>query len=108
MTKAQMITMKETKLTRTGKRPLVFNGIELAAATTRDHNSTRWSKCEVHKTEKGKYVLGYAAMTCWQGESDRYSANVFDTPEDVVAELEENCPALAEDIAKALNVAERV
>lgn len=100
--------MTEIKLTRTGLRPLVFNGNLLSEHTTRDHNSTRWTNVRVFETKTGKIVVGIAYMTCWQGETDRLTADVFTTRADALSRVEENVSELASDVATDLNVAEKV
>lgn len=98
----------ETKLTRTGKRPLAFNGSELHADTTATHNSTRWIKIGVYETDSGKTVVGIGNMTCWQGEHDSYMAEVFNTRKTAMEFIEEFAPQLASDAAQAMNVEERI
>ena len=98
----------EQKLTRTGKRPIAFMGHELFTGSTKDHNTTRWVKVAVFETDKAKFVVGIGYITCWQGESDRFTADVCDTLDAVITHLEENAPVLAEDAASALNIAERI
>lgn len=103
-----MKTYKEHSLTRTNKRSLTFNGLLLVDRSSKDHNSTRWVKTSIYETDKGKFVVGLGHITCWQGESDRYTAEVFETLEQVVAFIEENASVLAEDVASELNIVERI
>jgi len=44
----------------------------------------RWSELVLYKTVSGKYVCQEIGRTQWQGERDRYSAKVCDTPEEVI------------------------
>jgi len=100
--------MTKVTLRRDGKRPLQFQGESIANDSTKTLNSTRWTKADVFKTKGGKYVVGIGHITCWEGESEHYSAESFETLEQVADYLEEQVPDLAPDITKALNVAETV
>lgn len=99
---------EEIKLTRDGKRPLAFRGVKIAEDTTRDHNSTRWTKVHVYETDKGKVVVGIGYLSCWDGESARYTAEAFSSKEEAVSHIEEHAEPLAGDIADQLDVAERI
>jgi len=79
----------EIKLTRTGKRPVALLGRELHTNTTRDHNSTRWTKLRVYESKTGKIVVAIGFMTCWEGEHNQYSAEAFESREDALAHIEE-------------------
>jgi hypothetical protein len=100
--------MKEIKLYRDGKRPLVFNGEEIASASTRDNNSTRWTRAEVYRSKSGKVIVGVAHLTCWQGERDSFQAAVFTTTEEAVSYIELEVPEIAPEIADALGVKETI
>ncbi len=100
--------MEQTKLKRSGQRPLAFTGEQLLATDDKTLNSTRWTKVSVHKTKAGRFVVGVGHMTCWQGESDSYKAEAFDSLDDVISYIEENAPNLAGYAANALGVAEHI
>ena len=100
--------MKQTTLTRSVKRPLVFIGALTASATTKEHDSTRWVNVEVYETEAGMWIVGIARITCWQGERDSFSAEVFTAPEKVVDYIEEEVASVAPEIAEKLNILEEV
>lgn len=100
--------MTQQTLTRTNKRPLAFLGEEIASDSTRGLNSTRWQKCTVYRTNKGKIVVGIGNLTCWQGESDHYTAEVFTELDSALTHIEENVPSLAPEIASKLNVSETI
>ena len=95
-------------LHREGQRALYFKGKTLVVKDTRDHNSTRWTKCAVYETDKGAFVVGLAHMTKWEGETDSYQAEVLKTLDEVVTFVEEWVPYLAPTIAAKLNVREEI
>jgi hypothetical protein len=101
-------TYTEQKLTRTEKRPIAFMGSELFTGSTKTHDTTRWVKASIYETDKAIFVVGIGRITCWQGESDQFTADVCDTLDDVMTLIEKDAPGLAEDVAAALNIAERV
>ena len=98
----------EYNLYRDNQRALAFKGKTLVVQDTRDHSSTRWTKCAVYETDKGAYVVGQARMTQWQGEKDSYSAEVLKTLDEVVDFIEEQVPELAASIASRLDVKEEI
>jgi hypothetical protein len=98
--------MNAVKLSRSGKRPLAFNGEQIATATTKDHNSTRWTNIEVYETDQGMWIVGIANITCWQGERDSFSAEVFRDLDKAMSHIEETVPSLAPELAEDLNVKE--
>ena len=65
-----------------------FNGEQLAFASSADpygsHNG-RWTELRLYKTAGGKFVCQSAGLTQWQGEKNRYSAQVCDKESDVIA-----------------------
>jgi hypothetical protein len=98
--------MSIQQLSRSGKRPIVFHGEQIGSSTTKGMNSTRWTNVEVYRTQSGKYIVGIADITCWQGERDSFSAEVFGTIDEAVSHIEETVPSLAEEIAEELGVSE--
>lgn len=83
--------MQEYTLTRTGGRPLKFNGEVVAEAGSswfmgKDQN--RWHEITIYKTVGGKYVLAVAYFTRWQGEGNHYKAEVYDTITETINALE--------------------
>ena len=98
--------MTEIKLNRTGQRPVVFIGKQLASASSKDHNSTRWVKVEVFENQKGSLIVGVGHLTCWQGESDHYTVNTFKTKDQVMDWVEEVASPVAEAIAEQLGAVE--
>lgn len=96
--------MTEIKLYRSGKRPIVFIGEEIASASTRELDSTRWVNASVYQSENGNIILGVAQITCWHGERDRFEAESFSCVEGAVSYIEDHHPILAEEISEALGV----
>lgn len=85
----------EITLQRTGQAPLTFTG-ELIAENSghrwwnREHN--RWHTLSLYQAGN-KYVLAIGYCTQWQGEADRDSVFVLDTPDQVSAALRDYEPA---------------
>jgi hypothetical protein len=79
--------MEEFKLTRTGLPPLAFGGEKLAEADSKQHQGplqNRWHELAVYRTAGGKWVGAVVFRTIWQGEHDRHTAEVADTPAELV------------------------
>jgi len=105
--------MKKYSLTRDGIRPLAFTGEQIANDSTHSHQGSRqnrWHEVTVYRTAKGKIIVQIEYHTCWQGESDRNSAQVFDDLPSAVAflESEDGQPELAASIASELGVSEEI
>lgn len=83
--------VKPTVITRTGCPPLRFKQAPDGywSATSRDHNSTRWTNVRIYKTVGGKYIAEVESLTQWQGEQDYTKAESFDTPQQVIDYLKE-------------------
>jgi hypothetical protein len=82
----------KTTVSRTGQRPLSFDGESLATANSRHHagkERNRWHEIEVWKTESGKFVCSVRYHTQWEGESAYDDAIIFDSKEQVAILLEE-------------------
>lgn len=82
--------MKEIIVERGGAKDLKFKGKVLASASSRrvaGKEQTRWTEITVYQTESGRYVVAREHITLWQGELNGYSAEICETPEEVVAEL---------------------
>lgn len=95
----------ETKLNRTDRRPIVFNGLLLAKDSSRSvsgGNSNRWQVGAIYKTDKQKFVVGIENVTCWQGERDFDRADVFDHIEAAITHCEEYAPGLVEELSRQL------
>jgi len=86
--------MKEYIVQRSNAADLRFNG-EIVAHTESSANNAsgssysgqtgRWSELTLYKTAGGKYVCAQIGRTQWQGEHDRYSGDVCETVQDVIA-----------------------
>ncbi|MCX7946877.1 MAG: hypothetical protein N2557_07990 [Hydrogenophilus sp.] len=99
--------MEKIKLSREGKRPLVFAG-ELVFEDRTRTGLGRWHKIRVYRTKGGQYVVYLLRETIWEGERDTREVEVLDTPKAVVSWVERNSPEFAEDLAEDLGVEEGV
>lgn len=87
--------MEEFKLTRTGLPPLAFTGELLAESDSKQHQGplqNRWHELAVYRTAGGKYVGAVRFRTIWQGEHDRHTAAIADTPAELVRLLSDYDP----------------
>ena len=92
---------QEIRLNRSGQRPLAFMGVEVASATTKHKQSTRWWTVRVFRTNGG-FVSGIGHLTCWEGERDEYWVDKAKNPTGVLASVERRIPALVRDVADQL------
>jgi len=84
--------MKHT-LTRTGNRPLSFDGEMLASTNTQTANGAgenRWWDIAIYRTESGKYVLAIGYNTRWQGEHERQDAYICANVNDAAETLRDH------------------
>jgi EXLDI family protein len=97
--------MFQKKLNRTGKRPLVFMGEEIASATNKHKDSTRWDDVHMYKSSNGGYIVGIARKTNWVDERDTYFAEPFNTMDNAIrfVERDENARSLVPQIRQQLN-----
>lgn len=103
--------LTKVTLTRTGQRPLTFEGRELATGESRLNNahpdySGRVGKATtatVYETRGGKLVLEVIHWTIWQGQTDEYTAHVYDGSEALLADLEHQ---VADRVARDLLLTE--
>ncbi len=86
--------METITLKRDNDRDLRFKGELVASVASSPNNAAgsnwsrqtgRWSELRLYKTASGKFVAGQVGRTQWQGEHDRYSAEVCDTEADIIA-----------------------
>ena len=85
--------METIVLPRTGLKDLRFKGELLGAASGRviaGKEQTRWTDISIYRTESEQYVVAESHITCWQGESNQYTAEVCDVAENVVHCLADN------------------
>jgi acyl-homoserine lactone acylase PvdQ len=76
-------------------------GVEVASATTKHKQSTRWWTVRVFRTDDG-YVAGIGHLTCWEGERDEYWVDKAKSQTGVLASVQRRIPALVRDIADQL------
>lgn len=83
--------MKEHTIIRDNAPDLIFTGEVIASASSSpetarsDYSGStgRWTELCLYRTKGGKYVCETIGRTQWQGEHDRHSAAVCETPEAV-------------------------
>lgn len=72
-------------ISRDSAPDLVFTGVKVASARSSANNAAgssysgqtgRWCELELYKTRGGKFVCVEIGRTQWQGERDRYNAEV--------------------------------
>ena len=78
--------MLRITLTRTGNRPLAFDGEQIAASSSRHRDANRWHDLSLYKTSNGNFVLSVDYNTIWQGEMDYSDAVIVDSA-DAVAQV---------------------
>jgi len=78
--------MLRITLTRTGNRPLVFDGERIAAVSSRDRDANRWHDLSLYRTTNGNFVLSIEYGTIWQGEMEHSDAVIVDSA-DAVAQI---------------------
>ena len=97
--------MSERKLNSTNNRALVFVGEEIASATNKHKDSTRWDDVHMYKNSNGGYIVGIARKTNWVDERDTYFAEPFKTMDNAVrfVERDTNARLLVPQIRQQLN-----
>lgn len=74
-------------IVRDETRELRFDGTLLAEATSEVSGKDRWIEFSVYKTAEGNYVLSRVGRSKRTGETDRFSAQVSETPQGVLETL---------------------
>ena len=88
--------MTETKtytLRRDGARDLRFTGELIASASSWHHQgprNTRWTELRLYLLDDGRHVLETVGRTLWEGETDRYRADVAGADPEAVIETVEH------------------
>lgn len=80
------MAMEQIILKRDDARDLKFTGEEIASYRD-DDPPGRGCITNVYRTKAGNFVVHEHEWTHWQGESDRQSANIFNTPKEVIDHL---------------------
>lgn len=97
---------QKVKLHRTGNRPVAFHGRMIASASSEGLDSTRWTKVQVYETDNDRIVVSIGYITRWEGETDRFYAEIFGTREDAVSHIHGHAIVLADEIADELGITE--
>ena len=97
---------QKVKLRRTGNRPVAFHGRMIASASSEGLDSTRWTKVQVYETDNRNIVVSIGYITRWEGETDRFYAEIFGTREDAVSHIHGHAIVLADEIADELGITE--
>lgn len=92
--------MKTYTLNRDGDRNVRFTGEKLAAVTSKDYNSNRWTEIDIYRTAKGKLVAHIVYRTQWQGENDRSSVVICDSEDTLVESLRDDYCGQLDWVAK--------
>lgn len=74
--------MTTITLTRTGNRPIRFDGEQIASASTKAGQGpaeSRWWDLALYRTAAGAYVVQIVYDTLWQGDSSR--SDVYSCPD---------------------------
>jgi hypothetical protein len=88
-------------LERAGAKHLRFNGELLAAASSREATSERWTDLALYRTAANSYVVSVIGRTTRDGETDRHAAHVADGPARVLQALQRRDGTLT-NLAKRL------
>lgn len=77
--------METTIVKRDNDKDIKFCGEEIAAASSNTHSNFRWSELTLYKTKGGKFICQEIGVTCVDGETDRHSAEICETIDEVNA-----------------------
>lgn len=86
--------MQSYEVPRTGRRPLRFDGVQLASASSDDPVRTppRYHEVAVYRTAADRYVVAISLRTRFQGEDDLFRAEHSDDPAAIERVLREYDP----------------
>lgn len=105
---------KEIVIRRTGKPPLKLQsmirpGSDKAGwvGSTQTTNSTRWTEINIHKTKGGKYIAKIARVSQWENEDTEVTAQVCETPCDVIKFLQNDDGVLGSASQEAIESASK-
>ena len=79
--------METFTLERDNLPDLRFTGHEIARVTSRKvggPGSNRWTELHLYQTDSGKLVCHAIGKTQWDGETDRYSAYVAESEQELI------------------------
>lgn len=75
---------EEFKIKRDNEPDLEFFGKQLAGASSKTNDSTRWYVYRLYETKGGKFIAKRIGRSLWQGEEDRHSAAICATHAEVI------------------------
>lgn len=89
-------TGKQFELKRSNGLDVRFVGSKIGEAESSTNNASSsysgsigiWTEYRLYRTDSGKLVLGTLHGTQWQGSSDEYKVDVFESEADLIAHLE--------------------
>jgi hypothetical protein len=87
--------MSTITLTRTGQRPLAFDGEEQFRATSRARSGpaeTRWWELVIYRTADARAVMELNYLSQWETETEWSTAAVYPTMEALFDALEQHNP----------------
>lgn len=74
-----MTTTQQYRLRRPGDVDLVFDGVLLADATSRDStDQPRWAEVRIYRSNKGRYITETVGRSALEDEDDRVTIRVVD------------------------------
>lgn len=72
--------MTEFRINRDNNAVLTFEGVVLATTSSRRAGQNRWTELTLYKTDSGKYVIESIGKSDLDGETDRTTAKIADSP----------------------------
>lgn len=96
--------MAEYTLRRSNKRPIVFNGKEIAHCTTKKSGDQGWSTARIFEVENGLgYVIGIAKLNNRIEVDDMYDARLYKKLERGMQIMQKKDPDLYAMVAVMMN-----
>lgn len=102
--------MSEYRISRNGRKDLVFEGEILATVNDHSFNSwgrERWDEYTLYKSKNGKFIVQHAYITFYQGEDNIHEAWVSNTAEKALQRAgsdEIEVPRLIKELAGAAGI----
>lgn len=82
-----MTDLEVIEINRDNAPDLKFTGVQIASASSKDpygSNNGRWTVLRLYRTKGGKFIAQSIGCTQWQGEKDRYAAEVCSNHAEVI------------------------